>query len=436
MNAKEYMVLGAIGVISIIVGVDHSSAPLTEFLTKGFEQSMSFAFLMWWETWWALVLGFGIAGAVEAWIPKEEISGMLKGHSIKELGLASFFGFISSSCSFSAIATGKNLFKKGASAAASLGAFMFASTNLVIEIGLVIWLLLGWQFVAANFLGGLILIALMALIFVYLVPNGIIEEGRRHAQGEEEDVVQDPVCGMEISKDECEHTITDRGKTYYFCSEGCRSSFNPEDQETQKSIKENLYSRDGWRDLADKQWKEWGMLWEDIAVGFILAGIIASFVPNQTWTQLFHLVPEGTYGTMVFVTWTAVIGVVVGIITFVCSVGNVPFAAVLWAAGLPFGSILSYIYADLIVPPIMNAYKKYYGTRFAVILILMIFGTAVATGIIIHFVFTGVGMVPPRSSATIVDKSIELNYKAWLNGIFSLVFIGLYYLHRESKTSA
>lgn len=422
MNRKEYGILLVIALAAVIMGVVATdNDPITAFTTNAADAA-HLVLVMAWETWWALVLGFMIAGAVEAWVSKEEITGLLEGHGPREIVLGTFFGFVSSSCSYSAVATSKNIFKKGASAAASLAAFMFASTNLVIEIGFVIWILLGWQFVVADFVGGLILILLMALAFIYIVPDEIIEEARNNA-GSETEVARDPVCGMDVNKEETEYTITDGGSTYYFCSKACMESFDPAEHQT--SIRESATSLGGWKELADKQWKEWGMLWEDIVVGFVLAGIIGAYVPNTFWASLFT---SDAFGLPVLVLYTSVLGALIGVATFVCSVGNVPFAAILWNNGLPFGSVLSFIYADLIVPPIMDAYRKYYGTRFAAVLSLTIFIAAVITGFAIHFIFLNAGLIPTEP-ATIVDRSIELNYKAALNIGFTLLFIALYILH-------
>lgn len=428
VNRYSYAVLTLIGLVSIALGLSFSDQATAPYLVSQGAEAANLAFIMLWETWWALVLGFSIAGGVEAWLSRESIASALEGSGPRELGIAAFFGFVSSSCSFSAIATAKNLFKKGASASASLGSFMFASTNLVIEIGLVMWVLLGWQFVVADFIGGFVLIVLMAIAFTLFIPQRIIDGARTHAIEKEGLVETDPVCGMDVDTTEAEHTVEYEGKTYYFCGSGCASAFDPEEM-GERGLVENLTTYRGWRALADKQWKEWGMLWEDIAIGFVLAGIIGAFIPQEVWLSLFS--GEAVLGLPVFVLWTAVLGAVIGIATFVCSVGNVPFAAILWNNGLPFGSVLSYIYADLIIPPIMDAYGKYYGGVFAAILSLTIFVAAVVAGFVIHFLFLGAGAIPPAGGALVVEKGIELNYKAWLNGFFTLVFLGLYSLHRR-----
>ncbi|MFC7202749.1 permease [Haloferax namakaokahaiae] len=431
MDRAEYALLAGIALLTVGIGVVTTTKPLGTFFVESTQTFLRTTAAMAWVTWWALVVGFAIAGGVEAWTSDEEISELLDGHGLRELGYGTTFGFVSSSCSYSAIATAKNLFKKGGSAAATLGAFMFASTNLVIEIGAVIWILLGWQFLAADILGGFILIGLMAFGFVYLVPDEVVEQARKNVEDEVEKV-QDPVCGMELTPDEADYSVEQDEKTYYFCSKSCKESFDPEQQQT--SIRAQATSLSGWKALADKQWKEWGMLWDEIAIGFIFAGLIAGFIPEQVWTTIFS---GPTFGVPVYVFWTAIVGAVIGVATFVCSVGNVPFGTILWTNGLPFGSVLSYIYADLIVPPIVDAYREYYGTTFAAILSGMIFVAAVVTGVVVHFVFSAAGLIPDPSTAQIADVSIELNYKAVLNVLATAFFGFLYWLHqRDSVGSA
>ncbi|WP_135302596.1 permease [Haloarcula amylovorans] len=431
MEKKEYAVLAVIALATVAVGVFTTSKPLATFFVESTRQFLTTTAAMAWITWWALVVGFAIAGGVEAWTSDEEVADLLDGHGLREIGYGSLFGFVSSSCSYSAIATAKNLFKKGGSAAATIGAFMFASTNLVIEIGAVIWILLGWQFLLADIVGGFILIGMMAFAFTYLVPDDVVEQARENVRDDGERKVRDPVCGMEVNPDDTDYSVEHDGETYYFCSESCQESFDPEEANT--TIREQATSMSGWKALADKQWKEWGMLWDEIAIGFIFAGLIAGFIPEQVWTTVFS---GATFGLPVYIFWTAVVGALIGIATFVCSVGNVPFAAVLFSNGLPFGSVLSYIYADLIVPPIMDAYRDYYGTTFAALLSGMIFVAAVLTGIIIHFLFLGMGLIPDPSSVQIAEIKIEMNYKMVLNVLATGLFLFLYWLHRSESAGS
>jgi len=430
MERREYAILVVIALLTVGIGVFTTNQPLGTFFTESLRQFVSTTVAMAWITWWALVVGFAIAGGVEAWTSDEQVAGLLNGHGVRELGYGSLFGFVSSSCSYSAIATAKNLFKKGGSAAATIGAFMFASTNLVIEIGVVIVLLLGWQFLVADVVGGFMLIGLLAVGFVHVVPDDLIEQARANVTDGEGETVQDPVCGMEVDPGETDYSTEHDGRTYYFCSESCRESFDPE--ETESSIRAQATSMAGWKALADKQWKEWGMLWDEIAIGFLFAGLIAGFIPESVWTSVFS---GPTFGLPVYVFWTAAVGAFIGVATFVCSVGNVPFAAVLFSNGLPFGAVLSYIYADLIVPPIMDAYREYYGTTFAAVLSGMIFVSAVVVGVVVHFLFLGAGLIPPASSVQIAEVGIELNYKLVLNVLATVLFLFLYWLHRESGMS-
>src|SRR6056297_1170051 len=200
MERKEYALLALVGLATIVVGVLTTSKPLTVFVVESMRQFVTTTAAMAWITWWALVIGFAIAGGVEAWTSNEEVADLLDGHGAREIGYGSLFGFVSSSCSYSAIATAKNLFKKGGSAAATIGAFMFASTNLVIEIGAVIWILLGWQFLLADIIG------MMAFGFVYLVPDEVLDEARQNVLDEGQPTVQDPVCGMEVNPEDADHS--------------------------------------------------------------------------------------------------------------------------------------------------------------------------------------------------------------------------------------
>jgi uncharacterized membrane protein YraQ (UPF0718 family) len=367
-----------------------------------------------WATWWALVLGFTIAGAVEAFVSEEKMSRVLGGRGLRGVGLGTLFGAASSSCSFGAVATAKSLFKKGASPEASLGAFQFASTNLVIELGLVMWVLLGWQFVAANFISGLILIALLVAAFRWIIPDRLFERARRHVK--ENEGVRDPNCGMEVDPeaDDAVELETDSG-TLYFCSQSCRKAYA--EKQSEMTIRDRLMTRRGWRNAFHNAIGEWAMLWKDIAAGFLIAGLIAAVVPRNWWTALFGLGVEGSFGQVAL---SAVIGVIVGVVTFVCSVGNVPFALILWQNGIPFGAVMSFIFADLIVPTITDAYRRYYGWRAAAALFGTIFACAVIAGVIIHYIWHALGLVPPKGQLGGVAPS---GYTLYLNIVFTILFI-------------
>ncbi|MFB6068823.1 MAG: permease [Halobacterium sp.] len=374
-----------------------------------------------WETWWALVLGFTIAGAVETFVSEEQMTALLGGDGWRSLGYGTLFGAASSSCSFGAVATTKSLFKKGASPVASLAAFQFASTNLVVELGLVMWILLGWQFVIADYVAGLLLILLLAATFKYLVPGAWFEAARDHVQSVEG--VRDPSCGMEVDPTSDDVVTLDAdGGTEYFCSESCKRSYVESRAQDEGGWRTRLTTRDGWRLAGQNAIGEWGMLWTDIVAGFLVAGLIGAFVPRAWWTTLFGVGAEGTLG---WVLASAAIGVVVGVVTFVCSVGNVPFAVILWNNGIAFGGVMSFIFADLIVPTIDDAYRRYYGARIAAVLFVSIFVTAVVAGVAIHYLWSGVGLVPPQGEA---GGTAPSGYTLYLNAAFTLVFLAEAYV--------
>ncbi|MFB6084131.1 MAG: permease [Halorientalis sp.] len=384
-------------------------------------EGLKLAAEMGWETWWALVLGFTIAGAVETFVSEDTMSRVLGGDGWRELGLGTAFGAASSSCSFGAVATTKSLFKKGASPVASLAAFQFASTNLVIELGLVMWILLGWQFVLADYVAGLVLIGLLAVTFKYVVPDGWFEAARDHLRSSEG--VRDPSCGMEVDPtDEDVLALETDGGTEYFCSESCREAYREQQRQSGATWRDRLLTRDGWRLASKNALGEWNMLWTDIVAGFLIAGLVGAFVPRAWWTTLFGVGAEGTF------TWvlaSAVVGVLVGVATFVCSVGNVPFAVILWSNGIAFGGVMSFIFADLIVPTIDDAYRRYYGLWMATVLFVSIFVMAVISGVVIHYLWSGLGLVPPQGE---VGGTAPSGYTAYLNAAFTLLFLGQVYV--------
>ena len=375
-----------------------------------------------WATWWALVLGFTIAGAVESFVSEERMTKALGGKGLKSVLFGTLFGAASSSCSFGAVATTKSLFKKGASPEASLGAFQFASTNLVIELGLVMWVLLGWQFVFANFISGLILIALLVIVFRFCIPQSWFDVAREHLQDVEG--TRDPNCGMEIDPD-ADDTLSmeaNTGETLYFCSQNCLETYQKQMQGM--TLHERLLTRKGWENAFRSAIGEWQMLWKDILAGFVIAGLIAAFVPREWWTTLFRF---GTENTLLTVIESSLLGVFIGVITFVCSVGNVPFALILWKNGIAFGGVMSFIFADLIVPNITNAYRRYYGWRMALCLFLTIFFTAATAGVIIHYLWGVIGLVPDAGQ---LGGTAPSGYTLYLNILFTLLFLVQLYVVR------
>jgi uncharacterized membrane protein YraQ (UPF0718 family)/YHS domain-containing protein len=343
------------------------------------------SFLMAWEVWWALAFGFFISAVVQAWVPRERIERALSGGGPRPIAIATGLGAASSSCSYAAIAIAKSLFQKGASAASAL-AFQFASTNLVWELGLVLWVLIGWQFTLAEYVGGLVMIVLMAVLLRTFVPQRLEEEARTHAQ-QASTGHQHPVASVS------------------------------------GSWRARLTSVDAWSEVAHNFRGDWEMLYREIATGFLLAGFVAQ-LGNGFFNDLFLKHSAHAVQTV----WGALIGPVIAVLSFVCSVGNVPLAAVLWSGGISFAGVMAFIFADLIVLPIVVIYRKYYGTRFALRITALMFVTMVAAALVIDLSFSALGLIPGGARPTRADVfgTLAVNYKLFLNiaglAIFGALF--------------
>ncbi|HTD58327.1 MAG TPA: permease [Solirubrobacteraceae bacterium] len=345
------------------------------------------AFLMAWEVWWALVFGFAISAIVQAWVPRERIERALGGSGARPVAVATGLGAASSSCSYAAIAIAKSLFQKGASASTAL-AFQFASTNLVWELGLVLWVLIGWQFTLAEYVGGVVMIVLMAVLLRAFVSPRLEAQAREHAQ-QADTAHQHHMAGERMSW---------RGR---------------------------LTSTSAWSDVAHNFRGDWQMLWKEITVGFLLAGFIAQ-LGNGFFNGLFL---KHTGGVLAAVE-NVIVGPIIAMLSFVCSVGNVPLAAVLWSGGISFAGVLAFIFADLIVLPIIAIYRKYYGTRYTLRIVALMFVTMVLAALIVDGLFTALGLIPtgPRPSRGDIFGTIALNYKLFLNVLGLVIFGGLFWL--------
>src|SRR5581483_3923610 len=303
------------------------------------------SFLMAWQVWWALVLGFAISAIVQAWVPRERIEGLMSGSGPRPIGWATGLGAASSSCSYAAIAIAKSLFQKGASAGSAL-AFQFASTNLVWELGLVLWVLIGWQFTAAEFLGGIVMIVLMTVLLRLFVDRRLEAQARAHA------------------------IEADTGHQHHMAGE-------------QVTWRERILSMRAWSDVAHNFRGDWQMLWKEISVGFLLAGFVAQFT-NGFFEKLFITNAPAPLPTIENV----LVGPIIAVLSFVCSVGNVPLAAVLWSGGISFAGVLAFLFADLIVIPILLIYRKYYGGRYTVRITALMFVTIVLAALIVDGIFS------------------------------------------------
>jgi len=343
-----------------------------------------------WQVGWSLILGFALSGAVQALVSKQQMQRALGRDGFREIALATGFGAASSSCSYAAAAMSKTLFKKGAALIPSL-AFLFSSTNLVLELGIILWLLMGWQFTAAEWIGGLVLIAVMTVLVKLTYPKQLVEEARRRVD---------------------EATAHDHGSV-----EGAGGSVveRLRDPATRVAIAQNFTM-------------DFSMLWKDLLGGFLIAGALAAFVPDGAWKALFL---HGT-SPAVQVVGNAVIGPVIAILSFVCSIGNVPLAAVLWTSGISFGGVLAFLYADLIVLPLLDVYRKYYGASMTLYIFGVFFATMVVSAVAMDGAFSALHLVPAPNPNIRHDLALfSFNYTFWLNAAFG--GLGLYLWRLSAK---
>jgi uncharacterized membrane protein YraQ (UPF0718 family)/YHS domain-containing protein len=351
-------------------------------------QGFSNAFRMAWEVWWALVLGFLLSGIVQAWIPRERLERALGGRGPRSIALATGLGAASSSCSYAAVAIGKSLFQKGASFVAAM-AFQFASTNLVFEIGIVLWIFLGWQFTLAEFLGGFFLIAFMWAGIRWLVSRQVEEEARTRA------------------------VAAETGHQHHAAASD------------RLDWRQRLTSVDAWSDVAHNFRGDWQMLWKEIGAGFVIAGFVA-LLPVGFFNALFVTGAPGPVQTIENV----LLGPVVAFLTFVCSVGNVPLAAVLWGGGISFAGVIAFIYADLLIVPLILIYLRYYGRRVTVRLVAVMFASMAAAALAVDAIFSAADLIPNArpSIDSIAERAIGWNYTTFLNIVFFAVAAALFSL--------
>jgi uncharacterized protein len=344
------------------------------------------SFLMAYQVWWALVLGFAISAIVQSWVPRERIDHAMSGDGPRPVAIATGLGAASSSCSYAAIAIAKSLFQKGASGVAAL-AFQFASTNLVWELGLVLWVLIGWQFTVAEYLGGLVMIVIMSLAFRVFVPGRVEQQAREHA------------------------AEADSGHQHHMAGE-------------EMSWRQKLTSASAWSDVAHNFRGDWQMLYKEVTIGFFLAGFIAQ-LGNGFFNSLFLKHSSSVVSTIENV----IVGPIIAVLSFVCSVGNVPLAAVLWSGGISFAGVLAFLFADLIVLPIIVVYRKYYGLEFTVRIVALMFLTMIVAGLIVDGLFSALAIIPSaRPTRSNIFGSIHIDYKLLLNLLGIAIFSALFWL--------
>jgi len=340
---------------------------------------------MGWEILWALILGFFLSAAVEAVVRKETISRLIGNDRPRSLAVATGLGAASSSCSYAAVALARSLFRKGANFTAAM-AFEIASTNLVIEMGIILALLMGWQFTLAEFVGGPLMILILAVLFRLFLRDKIL-----HAAQEQAD-----------------HGLAGRMEGH--------AAMDMSVQDDGRGVLRRLTSPAGVTSTSHLFVMNWASVYVDIVVGLLIAGAFAAWVP-MTWLHDVFLAGNPTAAAI----WGPLVGPLLAVISFVCSIGNIPLAAVLWNGGLSFGGVVSFIFADLIVIPVLLIYRKYYGTRMALFLFATFYAAMAGAGYIIEIVFGVLGLVPSERNATVIEPHISWNYTTWLNIAFLIL---------------
>ncbi len=348
------------------------------------------AFFMFWETLWPLVLGFGLSGAVQAFATRSGMERTMGDAGARSIGRASIFGVLSSSCSYAASAMAKSLFQKGADFTAAM-AFMLASTNLVLELGLVLWILIGWQFALAEYVGGIVMIGLMAVGARFVLKPRLIAAARRR---------------LNDLEDGHHHGDSALDKTAPF--------------------RTRVLSVGGWADAASYTMADLTMLRREMAIGYVVAGFLAVLVPASLWKLVFFT-GHGPWTTVENV----IVGPLIAVLSFVCSIGNVPLAAALWHGGISFGGVVSFVFADLITLPLILIYRKLYGWALTWRLVALFWVVMAAAGLVTELLFGGLGLIPTARPAQPVPIGLQWNYTTILNILFLGIFGGLYWLHRN-----
>jgi uncharacterized membrane protein YraQ (UPF0718 family)/YHS domain-containing protein len=350
--------------------------------------SLRESFFMFWETLWALVLGFTLSGAVQAFVSKRRMQQVMGNHRPAAVARASGFGMVSSSCSYAATAMAKSLFEKGADFTTAL-VFMFASTNLVVELGIVLLVLMGWQFALAEFVGGPIMIIGLALVGGAVFTPRLVRAARDRLAS----------------------------------SNGTGDSAH----EHGASVK----SRAGWSDAARFTMSDVSMLRRELLIGYLVAGFLTVLVPMEWWNTLF-VQGHGFWTTL----QNVLIGPFIAVISFVCSIGNVPMAAALWHGGISFGGVVSFIFADLITIPLLLIYRKYYGGQLTLRLFVTFWALMSFAGLAVHGIFQAFGAIPTERPEAVVPDRFQWNYTTYLNIVFLVVFAGLWWLARTRRSGS
>src|SRR5947208_5102634 len=349
-------------------------------IVQSIAQALFTSFSMFWEILWPLILGFTLSGIVQAVVSHKAMAKTLGCDGPRCLTLSTLFGIASSSCSYAAVALARSLFLKGASFTAAM-VFELASTNLVIELGIILIVLMGWQFMAAEFVGGILMVIFIALIFRLTLTPRLVQMARAHAEkGLMGRMEGHAAMDMSVS-----------GGSFF----------------------SRLFSGRGFTAVSQYFVMDWASVWVDIVLGLLIAGALATWVPNSFW-QAFFFTNNPTLAKIE----GPLVGQLVAIVSFVCSVGNVPLAAVLWRGGISFGGVVSFIFADLIILPILDIYRKYYGWKVMGYILLTFYVTMVAAGYVVEFLFEALGIIPSNRNIVAITEGVQWNYTSILNIIF------------------
>jgi uncharacterized membrane protein YraQ (UPF0718 family) len=355
-------------------------------MTEAVLRALSMAFAMGWEILWPLILGFALSAIVEAVVSHSEMARLLPDDRPRSIATALALGAASSSCSYAAVALARALFRKGANFTAAM-AFEMASTNLVAELSIIMLVFLGWQFTLAEFIGAPIMVGLLVLLFRRFLSRELLEEAREQADK--------GIAGRMEGHAEMDMSVT----------EG--------------TLWQRITSEQGLTAISHYFVMDWASVWLDIVGGLLIAGALAAWVPTEFW-QSFFIVNHPLLAAL----WGPIVGPLVAVISFVCSVGNIPLAAVLWNGGISFGGVIAFIFADLIILPILNIYRKYYGLKMAGFLFVTFYGAIAGAAFVVELLFGTLGLVPAQRNARIAEASLVWNYTTWLNIVF-LVLAGL-----------
>lgn len=349
-----------------------------------------------WKSFWALIFGYAISAGIQVLVTQAQMARVLGKRGPKRAILAGFFGFVSSSCSFAALAASRSILVKGAHPVNAL-AFLIASTNLVIELGIVLLVLLSWHFLVGNFLLGLLMIVYAYVLSRFWFPQQLADQAREHADQQQQQEMQ--------------HDMS---------------------QERRKTWWDKITSREGWQEIADAFFMEWKMAYKEILFGFTVAGFVSVFVPQSFWNSLFLHTGSDTPSLWV-VLENAAIAPIIAFFTFIGSMGNVPLAAMLWSNNASFGGVMSFLGADLVAATVIYLHAKYYGWKYAAYLSGLLYICMVAAGVTVHGIFAALEIVPSERPQLGEIVRFQIDYTFWLNVIFAIVGAALLYLHWQSR---